>query len=582
MLKKYVKFYIRLNKTLLKHENLVKMIGRETVQKETVEKRDKGEWIMKEMKKNRAILAALCLLVGVMFSHVVFADQGASISVNDASGETGDTVSVTVSAKNLKDVAGITMSLSYDSSKLKLLEATDGGLFTDPGHSARSLNWGNGLSKCNTASSGIAAVLKFQLLDGFTSGSTSVTVRVVDAFDMELSDIAFAVGSASAKITAKEHVHSFGSWKETVKATCTSGGEKKRTCSKCGYEEVTQTEKTGHNAGAWETQKAATCTTKGTAVQKCTACGYKMGEKEIPLADHVYNGKEEVIKEATCSETGSKKVYCSVELCGEYKTVTIEKKAHTAGKAEITKEATCTEAGEKSVKCTVCKKVISTEVIKELGHSYGPQVVEKEATCTDAGSAYRQCTRCGVSETIDIPALGHKYGQAVVIKEATETEEGQMQTVCEVCQNAVTETIPRLSATHEHDFSGKEEVVQHATCTEKGISYQYCTVDGCDAKKTIEIPETGHTFGDWKVTKEPTEEAEGSKVRTCSSCQMTEEMSIEKLVKEAEEITPSTDPNEQTQEQKDDSVHTIVFLSVLACLGLVICVGCGFLLFRKH
>ena len=38
-----------------------------------------------------------------------------------------------------------------------------------------------------------------------------------------------------------------------------------------------------------------------------------------------------------------------------------------------------------------------------------------------------------------------------------------------------------------------------------------------------------HTFGDWKVTQEPTEEAEGTKERSCTVCEYTVPEVIEKL-----------------------------------------------------
>ncbi len=61
--------------------------------------------------------------------------------------------------------------------------------------------------------------------------------------------------------------------------------------------------------------------------------------------------KWNVVKKATCTETGEKKGTCT---CGYTSTETIQKTEHTYGKWTVEKEATKTEKGLKTAKCSVC------------------------------------------------------------------------------------------------------------------------------------------------------------------------------------------------------------------------------------
>lgn len=70
---------------------------------------------------------------------------------------------------------------------------------------------------------------------------------------------------------------------------------------------------------------------------------------------------------------------------------------------------------------------------------------------------------------------------------------------------------------HEHV---KENIVP-ATCTEDGSKTVVCEDCG-ETISTEVIPATGHSFGDWTVTKEATCFEDGEETRTCSVCQAVE------------------------------------------------------------
>ncbi len=174
-----------------------------------------------------------------------------------------------------------------------------------------------------------------------------------------------------------EHVHEFGEWTVTKKATCSKEGMRERLCS-CGEVQTQSIATIDHNfanATCTEAMKCTRCgTTSGSALghswndatcneaRKCTRCGTTSGS----ALGHSWN-------DATCNEARK----CT--RCGT-----------TSGSAlgHSWNDATCNEAKE----CTRCGATFGSA----LGHSWN------DATCTEA----RKCTRCG---TTSGSALGHKY-----------------------------------------------------------------------------------------------------------------------------------------------------------------------------
>lgn len=76
-------------------------------------------------------------------------------------------------------------------------------------------------------------------------------------------------------------------------------------------------------------------------------------------------------------------------------------------------------------------------------------------------------------------------------------------------------TIPATGhVTVEQDW----RVTIYATCTETGVETLYCDVCDLATDSTRPIAALGHTFGEWKVTKEPSC-APGEKQRICSVCE---------------------------------------------------------------
>jgi hypothetical protein len=139
-------------------------------------------------------------------------------------------------------------------------------------------------------------------------------------------------------------------------------------------------------------------------------------------------GKYVVTRKPTCAKVGIKVKTCS--LCGEKKTATIAKLAHTI-ETRNEKAATCTEAGYTGDQyCTVCDKLVKagTEIAAK-GHGETVTKNAKAATCTEEGyTGDKHCADCDVKleEGKTIAATGHKWG------EHKHDKDGHWQT-CSVC-----------------------------------------------------------------------------------------------------------------------------------------------------
>ena len=82
-------------------------------------------------------------------------------------------------------------------------------------------------------------------------------------------------GSIEYSYSIKEKEHSYGNWKITKSAACTSPGTKERVCKYCGYTETAEIAIAGHTFGSWKTVENATCVSTGREERYCTKCNYR-------------------------------------------------------------------------------------------------------------------------------------------------------------------------------------------------------------------------------------------------------------------------------------------------------------------
>ena len=175
------------------------------------------------------------------------------------------------------------------------------------------------------------------------------------------------------------------------------------------------------------------------------------------------------------------------------------------------KAPTCTEKGWSAYEtCSRCDHTTYAE-LPALNHDL-KQYAAKAPTCTEIGwDAYETCSRCDYTTRKELPALNH----------ALEQHEAQAPTCTEIGWDAY-EACSRFGC----DYTTRKELPalnhaleQHAakapTCTEIGWN-AYKTCSRCDYTTYAELPILGHDYQ--AVTVDPTCEADGYTIFTCSRC----------------------------------------------------------------
>ena len=271
--------------------------------------------------------------------------------------------------------------------------------------------------------------------------------------------------------------HNYTNYTETRSATCTQGGIRVGTCSRCGAQDSQSTSALGHNYTTSITTQA-TCTESGVETTRCTRCGDSSTRIISPLG-HSY--VTNVTKQATCTESGIETSTCS--RCGDSKSQTIAALGHNYV-TKITKQATCTEAGIKTTSCTRCN-YSSTSSIKALGHDYEEEIVE--ATCTTDGSKTSTCKRCKDTKKETIKALGHDLDDYKIIKEATCEEDGEKEATCKRCNELVKEKIAKLG----HSYPDEWKIEKEASYFDTGLESKTCSK--CNNIIQQEIPKKNPT-----------------------------------------------------------------------------------------
>ncbi len=291
--------------------------------------------------------------------------------------------------------------------------------------------------------------------------------------------------------------HDWGAWTPNY----ASNGTHTRRCKRCNAEE------TGSCSGGY-----ATCDTLG----MCNTCGgsyyggHAWGEwSSAGNGTHTrsctnYCREVDIAKCTGGKATCSAKAVC--EVCGgEYgeKDSNNHDRVHHEAKAP-----TCTDIGWDAF--DTCKNCDYTDYqeIPALKHNL-VYYKAKDPTCTEPGcDAYETCSRCDYTTYVERPALKHDLRQRV-IKAPTCTQMGWAYENCSRCDYFATPLLPVLN----HDL--EQHAAKAPTCTEIGWN-AYKTCSRCDYTTYAELPILGHDYQ--AVTVEPTCEADGYTIFTCSRC----------------------------------------------------------------
>ena len=285
--------------------------------------------------------------------------------------------------------------------------------------------------------------------------------------------------------------------------TCTEKGwNAYETCSRCDY--TTYAELPAQHDLRHHAAKAPTCTEIGwDAYDTCNNCDYTT-YVELPALKHylVYYKA----KDPTCTEPGCD-AYETCSRC-DYTTYVERPALKHYLRQRVIKAPTCTEMGWAYETCYRCDYTTRKE-LPALNHDL-EQHAAKAPTCTEIGwNAYETCSRCDHTTYAELPALNH----------ALEQHEAQAPTCTEIGWDAY-ETCSRCDYTTRKELPALNHALeQHAakapTCTEIGWN-AYETCSRCNYTTYTELPALNHDYQ--AVTVDPTCEADGYTIFTCSRC----------------------------------------------------------------
>ena len=287
--------------------------------------------------------------------------------------------------------------------------------------------------------------------------------------------------------------------------TCTKPGwDAFDTCPRCYYTTFRAIPALKHDLEHHEA-KAPTCTEKGwDAYDTCSRCDYTT-RKELPTLNHAL--EQHAAKAPTCTEKG----WNAYETCSrcDYTTRKELPALNHALEQHEAQAPTCTEIGWDAYEtCSRCDHTTYAE-LPALNHDL-EQHAAKAPTCTEIGwDAYETCSRCDHTTYAEQPALNHDLEQHEA-KAPTCTEKGwDAYETCSRCDYTTRKELPALN----HDLVQHD--AQAPTCTEIGWN-AYETCSRCDHTTYTELPALNHDYQ--AVTVDPTCEADGYTIFTCSRC----------------------------------------------------------------
>ncbi|MGE9876428.1 fibronectin type III domain-containing protein, partial [Hornefia butyriciproducens] len=271
----------------------------------------------------------------------------------------------------------------------------------------------------------------------------------------------------------------------------------------------------------WTIVKEATCTENGSKYRKCTICDATTDVTKIEKLGHDFGGWTE-IQSSSCVDMGSEQRVC--KRCQLTETRDVQASGHTwDDDYTIDQEATCIEDGSKSIHCQKCEAVKDSQVIPALGHDYVEHEA-KAATCTEKGhKAYQTCSRCDYTTYEEIPATVHSFTEYTSNDDATCTSDG---TETSICDNGcgITDTRTEKDTALGHDF-GEWTEIQSSSCVDKGSEQRICK--RCQLTETRDVQASGHTWDDdYTIDQEATCTEDGSKSIHCQKCKAVKDSQV--------------------------------------------------------
>ena len=309
---------------------------------------------MKKLLSFFIVLAMLCGLLAVPAS----ASGNGSLQMGLASGNRGDTVTLSVYLSSNPGLVTMTIRVSYDTSVLRLTNVSNPGLLVgaqlNTGYgSPYTISWVDGATTANNTQTGTIATFTFKILDNAKLGESIVTLQFVDSYDTDYRENSFTATSGKVIVTCS---HTYGNWGDA------GNDQHSRTCSVCSAKETAS-----HTWNSGVITKIATCKDAGTKTYTCTTCNAIKTQSVAKLTTHSYAGA----CDADCNVCGATRI-----ATHNYKTSWNSDQTdhwHECMDCKAKKDvAVHTPDGEATATtaqiCTIC------------GYEIAPALVEKEST----------------------------------------------------------------------------------------------------------------------------------------------------------------------------------------------------------
>ena len=268
--------------------------------------------------------------------------------------------------------------------------------------------------------------------------------------------------------------------------------------------------------------KPASCTKPAEYFYSC-ACGAYTDDTALVFENgapsgHTY-GEWQEIKAASCEEGGKEKHICDV--CNAFEERDTNPLGHSWNDDfTVDTKPTCTEPGSKSIHCDRCDAKKDIKAIEPNAHSFGEWITVTPAGCLTSGSDKRVCSVCGYEETREIEPTGHIWEDDFTIDiEPACTEKGSKSIHCSKCDE-----VKDITEVPENGHSFGEWIILSLTdCTQGGVGQHVCTI--CNFTEINVVPPQEHLWNDdFTVDIAPTCTQSGSKSIHCTKCNAQKEI----------------------------------------------------------
>ena len=459
------------------------------------------------MKKKYIIgMLLVCLLIAVL-PLTALAANTPSVSASNASGCAGSTVDVTFSIKNntAPGLVGAELKGTYDATKLEFVSAKNGSVMGSPICNTKDGNiyysWDESLTT-GVVGDGVMCTLTFKIKDTCKPGDKiSVQLTQFKAHDTDLNEVTVQLSNGS--ITVSDHTWGTPTytWSSDNK-TCTAA--RKQSCG-CG-----DTETETATASVKEETKQTTYTAAfknaafATQIKKVAAGPIKVTFRLIG---------------ATLSENG---VDLSNGGIGDSEYVTwIPTASYTMEAGSTAYDLIKMALDGAGLKYTMTTSYLSSICAPAVLDGY------ELAEFTNGSRSGWMFTINGKHGNLSISQQELKDGDAIIVHYINDYlyEETKFTWL------AAEDSEPK--APHKHSY---KEKVTAPTCTQEGYTTYTCSCG--DSYTGAKTKATGHSYGEWYVTKAATTERGGEEKRECINCTHFETRATDPIPTEP----PATEP----------------------------------------